>query len=74
MQSSNRIILQKICREIDLATDFLGKITLEEFLTDEKTKYSIGMASIKYRWTCKKFRFWIQKKIFWNLLERCRKI
>ena len=46
MQHKEKIVLQKICREIDLATDFLGNSMIEEFLTDEKTKYSVGMAAI----------------------------
>lgn len=46
MQRREKITLQKICREIDLATDFLGNCTLEEFLADEKTKHSVGMAAI----------------------------
>ena len=46
MQRRDKIILQKICSEIDLATDFLGSCTLEEFLADEKTKHSVGMAAI----------------------------
>ena len=46
MRRRDKIILQKICSEIDLATDFLGSCTLEEFLADEKTKHSVGMAAI----------------------------
>ena len=46
MQRRDEIILQKICREIDLAIDFLGSCTIEEFLADEKTKHSVGMAAI----------------------------
>ena len=46
MQRRDKIALQKICREIDLVTEFLGNETLEEFLADEKTKHSVGMAAI----------------------------
>ena len=46
MQHREKIILQKIISEIDLTAKFLGSCTLEEFLADEKTKYSVGMAAI----------------------------
>ncbi|MBR5914290.1 MAG: DUF86 domain-containing protein [Selenomonadaceae bacterium] len=46
MQRRDKIVLQKICREIDLAKEFLGNMSREEFLEDEKTKHSVGMAAI----------------------------
>lgn len=46
MQRKEKIVLQKICTEIDLAKEFLGNCTLEEFLADGKTKHSVGMAAI----------------------------
>lgn len=46
MQHREKIALQKICSEIKIIFDFLGDMTLEEFLTDEKTKRAIGMTAI----------------------------
>ena len=46
MQHKDKVVLQKICREIDLSKEFFGNSTLEEFLADEKTKHSVGMAAI----------------------------
>lgn len=46
MQRREKIALQKICSEIGLTLSFLGENTLEEFLSDEKTKHAVGMAAI----------------------------
>ena len=46
MQHRERIVLQKICSEIEIILGFLGDMTLEEFLADEKTKRAIGMTAI----------------------------
>ena len=46
MQHRDKIILQKICSEIEIIFDFLGDMKLEEFLSDEKTKRAIGMTVI----------------------------
>ena len=62
MQRREKITLQKICREIGLAIDFLGKSTLEEFLEDEKTKHSVGMAAINIGELIKNLDFEFRKK------------
>ena len=46
MQHRDKIILKKICSEIDLSLEFIENFTLEEFLSDEKTKHAIGMVSV----------------------------
>ena len=46
MQHRERIALEKICSEIDLALKFVENITPEEFLADEKTKRAVGMTTI----------------------------
>ena len=46
MQHRDKIILQKICSEIEIIFDFLDNMKLEEFLADEKTKRAIGMTAI----------------------------
>ena len=46
MQHRERIALEKICSEIDLALKFVENITPEEFLADEKTKRAVGMTAI----------------------------
>lgn len=46
MQRRERIVLQKICSEIGIALNFLGDMTLEEFLFDERTKRAIGLTAI----------------------------
>ena len=46
MQRREKIALQKIYSEIELALKFLGNDTLEEFLSDEKTKHAVGMEAI----------------------------
>lgn len=46
MQHRDKIILIKICSEIDLAIEFMENFTPEEFLSDEKTKHAVGMTSI----------------------------
>ena len=46
MQHRERIALEKICAEIDLALNFVANITQEEFLADEKTKRAVGMTAI----------------------------
>lgn len=47
MQLRDRIILQKILKEINSATKFLGEITLEEFLHDELLQNAESMIAIK---------------------------
>lgn len=46
MQHRERIALEKICAEIDLAIKFVENVSSEEFLADEKTKRSVGMTAI----------------------------
>ena len=46
MQHRERIALEKICAEIDLALKFVENISVEEFLADEKTKRAVGMTAI----------------------------
>ena len=46
MQRREKIALQKICSEIELALDFIGDKKIEEFLSDELTKHAVGMAAI----------------------------
>lgn len=41
MQHRERIALEKICAEIDLALKFVENISSEEFLADEKTKRAV---------------------------------
>ena len=45
MQHRDRIVLQKIIQEINIAEDMLGSTSLERFLEDEKLKRQI-IASI----------------------------
>jgi len=47
MQRRNKIILQKIIREIDLAIKFLGDISQEEFLENELLQNAESMIAIK---------------------------
>ena len=46
MQHRERIALEKICTEINLAVKFVENMTREEFLADEKTKRAVGMTAI----------------------------
>ena len=46
MQHRERIALEKICAEIELALKFIENVSSEEFLADELTKYAVGMAAI----------------------------
>ena len=46
MRLRDKTVLKKICSEIDVATEILGDLKLEEFLTDEKTKRAVSMTSI----------------------------
>lgn len=46
MQRREKIALQKICSEIDLALKFIGDKKLEEFLADELVKHAVGMTVI----------------------------
>lgn len=46
MQRREKIALQKICSEIDLALKFIGDKKLEEFLSDELVKHAVGMSAI----------------------------
>ena len=47
MQRRDEIILQKIVKEIDSATKFLGDMTEEEFLQDELLQNAESMIAIK---------------------------
>ena len=46
MQHRERIALEKICAEIDLALKFVENVSSEAFLADEKTKRAVGMTAI----------------------------
>ena len=46
MQHRDRIILQKIISEIDIAFEMLGETSQEDFLKDEKLKRAAGMTVI----------------------------
>ena len=46
MRLRDKTVLKKICSEIDVATEILGDLKLEEFLTDEKTKRAVSMTAI----------------------------
>ena len=46
MQRREKIALQKICAEIELALKFVGDKKLEDFLQDELLKHAVGMAAI----------------------------
>ena len=46
MQHREKIALQKICSEIDVALEFIGDKKLEEFLADELLKRAVGMTAI----------------------------
>ena len=46
MQHRERIALEKICTEINLAVKFVENMTSEEFLADEKTTRAVGMTAI----------------------------
>ena len=46
MQHRDKIILQKILSEIDIAFDMLGEADQDEFLKDEKLKRAVGMTVI----------------------------
>ena len=46
MQHREKIILQKICSEIEIALKFVENKNLEEFLQDELIKRAVGMTSI----------------------------
>lgn len=46
MRLRDKTVLQKICSEIGVATEFLGNISLEEFLADERNKRAVAMTAI----------------------------
>lgn len=46
MRLRDKTALKKIVSEIDLAIEFLGDSTLENFLEDEKTKHAVSMTAI----------------------------
>ena len=46
MRLRDKTVLKKICSEIDVATEILGDSSLENFLTDEKTKRAVAMTAI----------------------------
>ncbi|MCR5755805.1 MAG: DUF86 domain-containing protein [Acetatifactor sp.] len=46
MQHRDKIILQKIISEIEIGTEIIGELSLEEFLSDEKVKRAVGMTVI----------------------------
>lgn len=47
MQRRDKIVLQKICSNIDLALKFLGENSQEDFLKDELLQHAEAMVSIK---------------------------
>ena len=46
MLHRDEIIVRKIIREIDFATNRLSSLTPEVFMNDEDAQYSVGMAAI----------------------------
>lgn len=46
MQHRDKVILEKIISEIDIAINFMGKKEISEFLEDEMVKRAIGMTVI----------------------------
>jgi uncharacterized protein with HEPN domain len=46
MRLRDKTVLQKICSEIDVATEFLGDVSLEVFLKDERNKRAVAMTAI----------------------------
>lgn len=77
MQRRDKIILQKIVSEIEIILDFLGNISLEEFLTDEKTKRAIGMTAINIGELVKNLNFEFRKKyseVDWKDVEKFRDV
>ena len=46
MQHRDEIIIQKIIKEIDFATNRLKHLTSEDFMNDEDAQHSVGMAAI----------------------------
>ncbi len=77
MQHREKITLQKICSEIDLAIDFLDESNLEVFLADEKTKHSVGMAAINIGELVKNLDFEFRKKyseVSWKDAARFRDV
>ena len=46
MQHRDRIVLQKIIQEINVAEEMLGSTSLEGFLEDEKLKRAVSMTII----------------------------
>jgi uncharacterized protein with HEPN domain len=46
MRLRDKTVLNKICSEIDVATEILGNTSLENFLTDETTKRAVAMTAI----------------------------
>lgn len=46
MQHRDYIIILKILSEIDIGTELLGNLTLDQFLADEKIKRAVGMTVI----------------------------
>lgn len=49
MSRRDKIILQKVIAEIDIGSDMLGEVGLEQFLIDEKLKRAICMTVIILR-------------------------
>lgn len=46
MQHRDMILLQKIISELDIGTELLGNVTLDEFLDNELLKRALGMTTI----------------------------
>ena len=46
MQHSDALIVQKIIKEIDFASNRLEHVSPDEFMTDEDAQHSVGMAAI----------------------------
>lgn len=46
MRLRDQTVLKKICSEIDVATEILGDISMENFLTNETIKRAVAMTAI----------------------------
>ena len=46
MQHRDRIVLEKIIKEIEISDEMLGAVSLEDFLADEKLKRAVSMTII----------------------------
>ena len=46
MQHRDEILIRKIIKEIDFATERIESVSMEKFMTDEDAQHSVGMAAI----------------------------